>query len=115
MTEREAAVLGAMIDHGVTHDDPQPTDSDRASWRAVARHLVVDDVCRCGQCPSVSLALPDASPQRTDAPRTIVDASLPDALVMLFIDAGVPSYLELAPLGEATTYESFPAPAQLAF
>lgn len=77
--------------------------------------LRVDEVCGCGQCPSISLTADQSPASCGDGGRTVVTAFLEDAVVILFVDGGVPTYLELAPLDDTTVYTEFPAASALEF
>lgn len=66
--------------------------------------------------------VPQHLPHRRHSPaacgeggRTVVTAFLDDAVVILFVDGEVPSYLELAPLDDTTVYTEFPDAAALDF
>ncbi|MFT3876610.1 MAG: hypothetical protein QM708_09345 [Propioniciclava sp.] len=116
LSSREQQVLVAMIDHaGAFDDQATPTAAARSGWRARVPGLRVDGVCGCGTCPSISLA--DRSAPAPDAAegRVVLMAGLTDALVLLFIDRGVPSYLELAPHDDEIVYPEFPDPTTLSF
>ena len=45
----------------------------------------------------------------------MLSAFLSDALVILFLEDGVPSYVELAPLDDAIVYTEFPDASTLVF
>jgi hypothetical protein len=63
--------------------------------------LSVDKTCDCGTCPTIDLAYRGTpiDAEETDS-RTVLEASAPDAMVLLFIDDDIPSCLEVAPLGD---------------
>ena len=126
LTGRERAVLEAMIVGANDHEPAAIIDpSDRAAWRDTVPHLVVDSACECGACPSISLVInqqPGTDAVRGDRPgrgsdddRLVLSASAPGAYLLLFIDRGVPSYLELAPLDDDAVFTEFPAVSQLQF
>lgn len=80
-------------------------DAGVAQTRAARR-------CGCGSCPSVDLTdLEGVTPDITDS-RVVVEASMADALLLLFVDDGRLSYLELAPLDEKA-HSRFPDPNHL--
>lgn len=109
LSSRERLVLVAMIDHAEPFDgEPRPTTAARQSWRTQVPSLLVDSVCECGDCPSVSLAPASVPAGVPGAERAVLGAGLSDALVLLFVDGGTPSYLELAPHGQGTRYTEFP-------
>lgn len=105
-----------MIDHGNEDDgSPKPTAAARSIWRSHVPDLTVDDVCGCGLCPSVSLTKRSAPAPNDHDDRVVLAAELSDVLVLLFIDGGIPSYLELAPHDDQTAYTEFPDAATLSF
>ncbi|WP_137825547.1 hypothetical protein [Brevibacterium sp. 2SA] len=96
-------------------DPPTPiTDTQRALWEANLAEVVVTSECGCETCPSVDLEpVGDAIARSDDA--LILNGYVPDALLLLFIDEGVPSYLELAPLDESVVYTQFPPAERIDF
>lgn len=105
-----------MIDHAVPAQEmPATTPASRDGWRSAVPALRVDEVCGCGQCPSISLIADHSPASCGEGGQTVVTAFLDDALVILFVDGGVPSHLELAPLDDATVYREFPDASALEF
>ena len=116
LSEREHHVLVAMIEHaGVGEEGPDISSVQRSAWRATVPHLQVYDACNCGDCPSVSLTSNAEHPNVSEDERVVLVAALNDALVLVFVDDDVPSYLELAPHNQETAYTQFPEPAALSF
>ena len=116
LSDREQQILLAMIDRADEDgESAQLTSAARSVWRSHLPALTVDGVCECGRCPSISLAKKSAPTSNDDGDRVVLSASLDDALVLLFIDGGVPSYLELAPHDDRTVYAEFPDAATLSF
>lgn len=75
--------------------------------------LRVVGTCECGTCPSIYLADP-AGPAAGDHRATrIIEASTEAALVLLHLQADVPTFLEIAPTTSAPA--RLPAPAELEF
>lgn len=114
LTQREREVLAAMIERGERYDDtPHPQDTaERDAWLAQVDGALAYATCGCTECPSIELG--DASGPAPDAePSVVLSASTDSAAVMLFIDAGRLSYLELAPLDEPVL--DFPPVAELSF
>lgn len=111
----EEAVLIALIEQGVCLDeDVVVTETDRAGWRAQVAQTRAGRRCGCGSCPSVDLTdLAGVTPDRQDS-RVVIEAGTTDALLLLFIDDGRLSYLELAPLDEES-HHRFPDPQHLQF
>ncbi|WP_119696502.1 hypothetical protein [Microbacterium halotolerans] len=114
LTQRERDVLAAMIERGERDDDiPHAQDAaERETWLAQVDDTLAYGSCGCSECPSIELG--DASgPATDDEPRVVLSASTDSAYLMLFIDAGRLSYLELAPLDEPVL--DFPPAAELSF
>jgi len=113
LTEREQAVLVAMIERGVDDDDP-PSDEDRQRWLAQVPEVRVVGGCRCGTCPSVEFratGTPETGPWET---QVVLEAGADGALLLLFVHDDRLSELELAPVGESVFVE-FPAVEQMTF
>lgn len=115
MTSAERDVLEAMIRRADGFDDDAPTEADRARWISAVDSLWVPAVCGCGGCPSFELSVRADGIAEADGPRRVLNASTADgrALVMLFIDADVPSYLEVAPIDDDGC--ALPVPGDLVF
>lgn len=113
LSDREQQFLLAMID-GADEDD-ECTSAARSVWRSHLPALRVDGVCGCGTCPSISLVRRPALASNDDGDGVVLGARLDDALVLLFIDGGVPSYLELAPRDDQTVYTEFPDASRHSF
>lgn len=115
LTDRERDVIVAMLTRaGRFSDEREVTAPERDAWLDQVAGLRVDGVCGCGACSSISLAA-DSTSEARGADRVVLSATLSDALVLLFIDAGVPSYLELAPNDDTTVYTEFPEASVLFF
>lgn len=105
----------ALIERGVCLDeDVVVTNTDRARWRAQVAETRAGRRCGCGSCPSVDLTDLAGVTPGTDDSRVVLEGSTTDALLLLFIDDGRLSYLELAPLDEKS-HGSFPDPQHLQF
>ncbi|MYM18962.1 hypothetical protein GSY69_02945 [Brevibacterium sp. 5221] len=130
LTERETAVLLAMIEHATedepTLDDAEPstvTPAQRERWRAAVGGLVVTETCGCGTCPTITLA-PEDEASGTSA----AEAGMPGAngggsplmasseggVLLLFADERTPRMLEFAPV-QGGVFDEFPPPAQIVF
>ena len=90
------------------------TDAQRALWEANLAEVVVTSACGCGMCPTVDLGPVDGKTGRSDDD-LVLSAYLPDALLYLIIDEGVPSSLELAPLDDSVAYAEFPPAERIEF
>lgn len=101
LTDAERTLIGAMI------TSAKASDPDRlkgtVAWRNWRRDLYeminrlsVGRLCDCGKCPSFQL-LVDGHEVPPSKDPIILEAFISDGIVMLFIDDGKPSYLEIAP------------------
>ncbi|MCT1558419.1 hypothetical protein M3A96_09870 [Helcobacillus massiliensis] len=103
LTGPERALLEAMILRAVPGGgEAVPTGADRDRWLGMLDAFVVSGECGCGLCPSIELEPEPAPDHPSGGERIVLSADLADgsALVLLFIDGGVPSYLEVAPFGD---------------
>ncbi|MDO4790859.1 MAG: hypothetical protein Q3999_00010 [Buchananella hordeovulneris] len=111
----ERAVIEALILRAPVMADV-PT-SQREQWAATLDDLSVCGECGCGTCPSVELAYrgKPVTLAQSEEPedRVILDAYTKDAVVMLFVDGGIPSYLEVAPYQDPDTRLPIPRVADL--
>ena len=116
LTPREEAVLVALITRGEYMDnDATVSDEDRARWLRRVPHTRAGRRCDCGACPSIELTdTARATPDMRNS-RVVLEGSTTGALLLLFIDDDRPSYLELAPLDDGTTFQQFPAAQGLRF
>ena len=109
--EEQYTLVDAMIRHATGLEGEEFSPSVRAQWASYLPRLAYGGRCECGQCPSFSLTLEGALvPESAD--RVMLSASSSQALVMLFIDDGVPSYLEVAPMSDDVV-EELPSVEQL--
>ncbi|WAL40810.1 hypothetical protein BRM1_02765 [Brevibacterium sp. BRM-1] len=132
LTERETAVLLAMIEHA---SEAKPglasaatsgvTPAQRERWRAAVGGLVVTDTCGCGTCPTITLTPEDeasgASAAGTGMPGvdgggggSPLMASSEGGILLLFADERTPRMLEFAPV-QGGVFDEFPPPAQIVF
>lgn len=124
LTDRESDVLVAMIERGEPVDPADPVvDADRRTWLQRVPVTMAGARCTCGTCPSIELVTGGSSagdpprrggPSAGDRPRRVLSAHVPGALLLLFVDGGVPSYLELAPIAD-THFAEFPPATELGF
>jgi len=113
LTERERAVLVAVVERGVDDDDP-PSHEDRERWLAQVPGVRVVGGCGCGTCPSIRFrptGTPEADPWET---QVVLEASAEGALLLLFVHDDRLSELELAPVGDQVFHE-LPDVEQLVF
>ena len=96
-----------MIERGVP-DDGVVGDADRREWLELVPWIRAGDRCGCGTCPSIELVV-DERPGTAGGPRIVLVAGVAGALLLLFVDGGRPSYLELAPVGDERITEFPPA------
>ncbi|MFJ4253773.1 hypothetical protein [Microbacterium sp. NPDC090003] len=92
LTSREREVLVAMITHA------KPSHGAFGASERAALLETVDDVrvwgrCGCGRCPSIDLG--DTSGEYpSTGPRVVLDGWRGTEGLLLFVDNGVPTYLE---------------------
>lgn len=116
LTVTEHETLVAMITRaGELSGERTVTADERQAWLARVPDLRVDEMCECGSCPSISLVAEPPARVTEGADRVVLGAALSDGLVLLFIDDGVPSYVELAPHDDETAYAEFPGAAALSY
>ena len=109
LTERERLALRAMIERATGSDGVVIAAQDRQRWLDQAAEAQAGARCACGTCPSIELEVPGRSIAREPSQRVVLEAGSPGAMLLLFIDDDVPSYLELAPIDEGPILE-FPPP-----
>lgn len=101
LTDAERQLISAMISSAkATNPDQLESPQAWQDWRE-ALHGMVDRItvgasCACGKCPSVQL-LVDDEPVPAGQTQIILEAFISEGIVMLFVDDGRPSYLEIAP------------------
>ncbi|GAA4117819.1 hypothetical protein [Enteractinococcus coprophilus] len=101
LTHPEHTLISAMITSAKASDPDRLKGS--VAWRnwrhelhAMIDRLSVGKLCDCGKCPSFQLRVDGQEVQPSDAP-IILEAFIPEGIVMLFVDDGKPSYFEVAP------------------
>lgn len=109
LTAREREVLEVMILQGIP-DDPI-TPRDRKHLLELVPGVTTSRSCGCGSCPSIELESPAPS---SGTGRVVLSGWIDGAMLMLFIDDDLPSYLELAPLDDAA-FSVFPPAGQISF
>ncbi|MFD4991945.1 hypothetical protein ACFWH7_17385 [Cellulosimicrobium cellulans] len=115
LTPRERDVLVRMVQEGVRGEPVPPSQDaeDRRRWLEQLDATRVVGTCGCGACPTIDLGVPGAR-ATSAAQRVVLEAGVDRALVLLFVDADLLSYLELAPL-DGTRFPEFPNAADLRF
>jgi len=91
---------------GTFADDPPVSSEARRRWRKQIGDARAGKRCECGQCPSIEIEIGDGRTP-TGGDRVVLEASNPSASLLLFIDGGRLSYLELAPHGDER-FDEFP-------
>lgn len=115
LTERETAVLTAMIERGEPVDpDPRLDGAVRRAWLARIPVTRAGARCRCGTCPSIALEAADAVRPTPDGHRFVLTAHVPGALLLLAVVGGHPDHLELAPVDD-TRFAEFPPVEEIRF
>lgn len=100
MDGRRRDLVAAMIMHAPPLAGASAPDAaDRRLWLDVLGRLRVGEECGCGVCPSFTLEL-DGRPAPQAGRRHILVASAGRALVLLTVEGGVVSGLEVAPGGD---------------
>lgn len=108
LSPEELGVIGGFLESGSL------PASVVTALREQARDARVVGFCACGTCPSVDLhSVAPAAP--TSEPRIVLGAAAENALILLFIDEGRLSYLELAPTSDDATFETFPPRERIRF
>lgn len=101
LTDGERQLISAMISSAKAAN-PDELESQQAwqGWREALHGLVdrisVGAACACGKCPSFQLLI-DEQPVPAGHTQIILEAFISEGIVMLFVDDGHPSYLEIAP------------------
>lgn len=99
------------------------TPQQRLLWEDNLAEVVVTNPCDCGTCPSIGMrpvtrvedeGRDDTGGQGDFSSRVILDATVNGCILLLFIDDGSPSYLELAPADEEI-FTEFPPPERILF
>ena len=101
LTDTERQLISALITNAKVTD---PAQYDKAEtwqrWRQelyqMLDRLSEGESCDCGKCPSFQL-LVDNKPVPAGRRQIILEAFISEGIVMLFVDDGKPSYLEIAP------------------
>lgn len=101
LNEGERQLISAMITSAkATNPEFFTSQEDWEQWREDLRSLMdritAGEPCDCGKCPSFQL-LVDGKPVQAGAKQVILEAFVSEGIVMLFVDDGKPSYLEIAP------------------
>lgn len=99
LSTKEHDLIAAMSAHAAPLKGSKSAvvDAERQLWLAALEHLRKGEQCGCGTCPSFKLELgaePVPAPGRR---RHILGAGTATARILLFIDDGIPSELEIAP------------------
>ncbi|WP_426716919.1 hypothetical protein [Corynebacterium auriscanis] len=101
LTSAERDVCAAMITSA--HDDEYSISTeDRARWLRLIPETSVRGVCGCGTCPSIDLAYQGQPVEGGSRIVLQAETTSGNALVMLFIDGDLLSYLEVAPVNDET-------------
>lgn len=101
LTASERQLISAMMTSAKA-TDPERFEDQQAwyQWRQELHdgldRITVGASCDCGKCPSVQL-LVDGQTVPPGESQIILEAFVSEGIVMLFIDDGKPSYLEVAP------------------
>lgn len=111
LSDKEAAVITAIIENG-TSLDRNPTDAERQEFLTRARLLEVTGGCDCGRCESIKLGIDGAAIEYNEN-RYVLNASTESVMLILFVDDGTPSELEVVSYDEG--YAGLPEASELTF
>ncbi len=100
-----------MIDSAGAGGEPVEP-AQRSAWRDQVARTRVSGRCGCGECPTVDLVAEDGT--EPQGPRTTLLASSGEGGLILFIDGGRLSCLELFPTRDDRV-EEFPHPGELEY
>ncbi len=114
LTTREREALIALVGRGTPSDGAEITADDRKRWLAQVPSTHAGARCRCGTCPSIELT-DEAGTTADSDDRVVLEASAEGAMLLLFVDDGRLSYLELAPLDDDVSFAEFPDPSTFTF
>ena len=114
LTTREREALIALVERGKPSDGAEITADDRKRWLEQVPSTHAGARCRCGTCPSIDLT-DEAGTTADGDDRVVLEASAEGAMLLLFIDDGRLSYLELAPLDDDVSFAEFPEPSTFTF
>ena len=114
LTTREREALIALVEQGTPSGGTEITADDRKRWLAQVPSTHAGARCRCGICPSIDLT-DEAGTTADSDDRVVLEASAEGAMLLLFVDDGRLSYLELAPLDDDVSFAEFPDPSTFTF
>ncbi|MCI5825777.1 MAG: hypothetical protein MR006_03845 [Arcanobacterium sp.] len=107
LTESERALVTAMIERASVNDGNAVTPEDRRRWLGQVDDLRVVGTCGCGTCPSIEFVSGDDVGNRL-----WLEAwdNKQNAGILLFVDNGALSYLEVYPADWKEAGESVALP-----
>lgn len=111
---RRRDLIATMIVHAppLAGASAAPAAADCWSWLEMLDRLRVGEECGCGACPSFTLELAGRKVPRGQH-RHVLAASTGESLVLLIVDDGVVSGVEVAPRGDGSV--GLPAVDELSF
>ncbi len=116
LTMREHEVLRVMVSRAGDRTMPDPIDPDqRQYWLTQIPTTRAGRSCACGMCPTIDLEDESGHTPPAAASRIVLSASVPGALLLLFIDDNRLSSLELAPTDPDSRFAEFPPADSLQF
>jgi len=107
LTTREREALIALIERGKPSDGTEISADDRKRWLEQVPSTHSGARCRCGTCPSIDLT-DEAGTTADGDDRVVLEGSAEGAMLLLIVDDGQFSYLELAPLDDDVSFAEFP-------
>ena len=114
LTARERDVLDALVRRGTADADVHVSVQDRERWAAQIDGTWAGEACGCGQCPSIVLTDDAGVTPTGDETNVVLSAETEGAILLLFVDDDMLSYLELAPF-EGERFAEFPDLARITF
>lgn len=108
MNRELSAAEKAVVEKIIRHAPPSMPEITTVSTKQrdyliqLLPFLRVTGTCGCGNCPSVYLHPVGEWPEPVDTCDCVLDSWTEDdpAMVMLFIENGLPTFLEVAPFGD---------------
>lgn len=114
LTVRETGVLRAMITHARESSGRTVSQTAREHLTAQLPLIRAGEKCACRLCPSIELG-DDSGPAPETGERWVLLADSEGAGLLLLIDGGKPSYLELFPYSDGAVFNEFPPVSELHF
>lgn len=112
LSAKEKAVLTVMIESGTSFDD-EPSNEERRQFLTWVDKVEVTGACGCTACESVELGI-DGTTIECSEDRYVLSGDTEKVMVLLFVDDGKPSYLEVAAT-DGVSYAAIPEADEITF